>query len=337
MSKRVKILIILLVVLVLSMGGYLVYDKLFSKDAKDSDSSSSDTTKENQTKDQPSDSGKKDQDPNQYNWSTMKQGPYKDKVSYAIGSSLTSWTDSSKILAEHASVPDVLYKDGIIYIYFVDVSKDGVPEQTGLMTSSDQGQTWSNKQNIIINGIGDKVVADPAPYLMEDGRIRLYYFDISKTMIEGTEKNTIYSAISSDGINFTQEEGARFAYPNIFDPDVIKVGDTWRLYVGSEEKVLSATSIDGLTFTYEGIAYSNGSIPNVVYENNLYYLFTGGINISTSSDGKTFTKTSNRFDPGKPANDPGVAKISDGKYILVYKTSDIINKPSEPNNPSPTN
>ena len=327
MTKWVKVLIIMLVILVLGLGGYLVYDKFLSKNSQDSISTSSDTTKEttkeNQTKDQTSNSGNKSQYPNQYNWSTMKQGPYKDKISYAIGTSLTDWTDSGKTLVEHASVPDVIYKDGKLFVYFTDVSQDGVPEQIGLITSSDEGQTWSDKQNLTITNMGDKTPVDLAPMVLDDGRIRLYYFDISKTMTEGVEKNTIYSAISNDGINFTQEEGARFTYNNIFDPDVIKVGDTWRLYVGSERTVLSATSTDGLTFTYEGIAFTDGSIPNVVYENNLYYLFTDGISIATSVDGKTFSATSNSFDIGKLTADPGVAKITNGKYIMVYKTSDF--------------
>lgn len=322
MSKLVKVLIIVLVILVVGLGGYLAYDKFFSNDSV---SQSINTTKEDQTKDQNSNSNKKSTDPNQYNWSTMKQGPYKDKISYALGTSLTSWTDSGITLAEHASVPDVIYKDGKLFVYFTDVSKDGVPEQIGLITSTDEGQTWSAKQNLTIVNMGDKTPVDLAPMVLDDGRIRLYYFDISKTMTEGVEKNTIYSAISTDGVNFTQEEGSRFTHANIFDPDVVKVGDAWRLYIGSEQTTLTATSTDGLNFTYEGIACSEGSIPNVVYENNLYYLFTGGINIATSSDGKTFTKTSNRFaSKSGPANDPGVAKISEGKYILVYKTSDLI-------------
>lgn len=258
-----------------------------------------------------------------YNWSEMQQGPYKDMVMYATGTSLTSWTDSEKVIATHASVPDVIYKDSILYVYFVDVSEDGKPEQIGLLKSSDKGATWSVKQIISIAGLAEKVAVDPAPFVMDDGRIRLYYFDISKTRSEGTQNNSIYSAISTDGVNFTEESGVRFTYPDIYDPDVIKVGNIWRMYVGTAgQQVLSATSSDGLNFTYEGVALSGGAIPNVILENNLYYLFTGGIEISTSTDGITFTKTTSRFDSGGLTADPGVAKIGDGEYFMVYKTSD---------------
>lgn len=259
----------------------------------------------------------------QYNWSQMSEGPYRDRVSFATGTSLTSWQDSQIILSEHASVPDVILKDGTLYVYFVDVSEDGKPEQVGLLKSSDNGKNWSEKQIVTIKDLGNKVAVDPAPYLLDDGRIRLYYFDISKTRVEGTSNNSIYSAVSSDGVNFTEESGVRFKYPAIYDPDVIKVGDAWRMYVGTEDqKVLSATSQDGLTFTYEGVAYSGSSIPNVIYEDGTYYLFTGGIEIATSKDGKTFTKTSSRFDSGGLTADPGVAKLADGSFFMVYKTKE---------------
>jgi len=274
----------------------------------------------------------KGKDLNEFNWSQMEQGPYHDRVSFATGATLTDWTDSEKILAEHASVPDVLVKDATLYVYFVDVSQNGKPEQIGLLRSVDYGQTWEEKVFATIQGLGDKVAVDPAPMLLEDGRIRLYYFDIGSTKTQGTENNTIYSAISSDGINFTQETGFRFRKADIFDPDVVKIGDTWRMYVGTgNQQVLTAISQDGLTFTYEGVALNGGAIPNVVYENGTYYLFTGGIEISTSSDGETFTETGKRFDSGGPTNDPGVAKLSDGTYFMVYKTDDGTKKPQ--NNP----
>lgn len=266
---------------------------------------------------------KKAADPNQYNWSTMSQGPYRDRISFATGKSLTSWTNSGKILAEHASVPEVIVKDGTIYAYFVDVSEDGKAEQIGMISSSDKGSTWSSKQVINISGLGDKVAVDPDPYLLSDGRIRLYYFDISKTKIEGTKNNTIYSALSDDGVNFIEEQGSRFKYADIFDPEVIFDGKTWRMYVGtSDQKVLSATSSDGLSFTYEGVALTGGAIPNVVLENGTYYMFTGGIDISTSKDGKTFSKTSNRFDSGRLTADPGVVKLGENNYFMIYKTNE---------------
>lgn len=268
---------------------------------------------------------KKD-DANQFNWSTMNEGPYGDQISYATSTDLLNWTDSKEILAIHASVPGAVYRDGVIYVYFVDVSVDGIPERLGLIMSEDNAQTWTEKQYITIEGVGDKVPVDPAPYLLDNGQIRLYYFDIDEERsfnenADGTNK--IYSAVSTDGISFI-EEGVCFSKEGVYDPDVIRVDDVWRLYVGdiAGNKVVSATSSDGLSFVEEGTAFTGGAVPDVFFTDGTYYLYTAGIDISTSSDGSSFTKTPYRFESeiNPLTADPSVIERDDGIYMMVYKT-----------------
>ena len=259
----------------------------------------------------------------EYNWSKMSEGPYNDQVSFATSKDLLNWTDSDQVLAIHASVPDAIVKDGIIYTYFVDVSTDGYKEKIGLMKSSDSGKTWSQKVNATIKGLGTKTAVDPDPFLLPDGRIRLYYFDISTTKNDPhLQNNTIYSAISSDGVNFVEEEGYRLKYPAIFDSDVIKVVEGYRMYAGTnDQRVIYADSADGLTFNYQGVSLSGGAIPNVVIKDGKYYLFTGGVEISTSTDGKVFEKIGKRFQVlGSITADPGVIHLADGSYLMFYKT-----------------
>ncbi|OGL35727.1 hypothetical protein A3F65_03580 [Candidatus Saccharibacteria bacterium RIFCSPHIGHO2_12_FULL_47_16b] len=260
-----------------------------------------------------------------YNWSTMAQGPYNDRVSFATSSDLLNWKDSGQILAEHASVPDGIYKreNGTIYVYFVDVSQDGQPEKIGLIRSSDGGQTWTDRQFVTIQGLGDKIAVDPDPYLLTDGRIRLYFFDIADTRTPGNS-GKIYSALSDDGINFKLEQGIRLERPDgLFDPDVVWVDGTWYMYAGdgTGQKTIVATSSDGLNFSEKGVAYSEGAIPNVYYDGQQFFLYTGGINIATSSDGLKFNKTDNRFESsfGLTA-DPGVIYLGSNDYLMVFKT-----------------
>jgi len=268
-------------------------------------------------------------DDQQYNWSTMTDGPYRDKVSFATSTDLLTWADSEEILAEHASVPGAVYKDGIIYVYFVDVSEDGEPEQTGLIRSEDNGQTWLSKEHVIYEGIGDKVPVDPAPFLLDDGRIRLYYFDINeeRTSDDPERTNKIYSAVSTDGINFVQEDGIRFSKHGIYDPDVIEVNGVWRMYVGDIDgnMVISAISSDGLNFVEEGIAYSGGAVPDVFFKDGTYYLYVAGIDIATSQDGVSFSKTAYSFQSqlGGVTADPSVIELNDGTYIMLYKTKEL--------------
>lgn len=265
----------------------------------------------------------------EYSWSTMNEGPYMDSITFATSTNLTSWYPSGKILATHASVPGAVVKNDKIFVYFVDVTEDGVPEQTGLVSSEDNGRTWSTTQRVIIEGLGDHVVADPDPVLLDDGRIRLYYFDINESRLYAGEENTeapqrIYSAISDDGIHFTQENGVRLTRNGAFDPDVERDGDIWRMYVGTPDgqQVISATSSDGLNFSEEGVAFTGGGVPDVFYTEKLWYLFTSGISIATSKDGKTFSSTGHVFHaPGADLTaDPSVVQLNTGKYLMVYKT-----------------
>ncbi|NQV13112.1 MAG: exo-alpha-sialidase [Parcubacteria group bacterium] len=275
-----------------------------------------------------------------YNWPN-REGPYNNKISYATGTDLLSWTDSEETIAEHASVPGAVYRDGIIYVYFVDVSEECYPEALGLIKSTDNGATWSAKETAYIKDLGTKVTADPAPILLDDGRIRIYYFDISATPEPG-EDFKIYSAISQDGVNFIQEDGIRFSNPGTLDPDVIKVGATWRLYTGDIENdsTISATSTDGLNFTKEGTAFSGGAVPDVFYQDDTYYLYTAGINIATSPDGKSFTDTGKSFrtQMGVITADPSVIELDDESYLMLYKYQEGAPQgpgPGEPGGPQP--
>lgn len=263
----------------------------------------------------------------QYNWSTMQQGPYRDKVSYATSNDLLNWDDSGATLAEHASVPGAVYWNSVIYLYFVDVAEDGEPERLGVLTSSDEGQTWSNKQFAQIAGVGDKVPVDPDPFLTNDGKIRLYYFDIDEERSNPGEgrTNKIYSAVSDDGFIFREEDSVRFEKKGIFDPDVLYDGSIYRLFIGDIEgnQTILAKSSDGLNFTEEGVALDGGAVPNAFYDGDKYYLYTAGIDISTSPNGDTYTKTNNRFEKnGIITADPSVIQLKNGNYLMFYKFKD---------------
>ena len=265
-------------------------------------------------------------DPEDYQWSTMDAGPYRDKITYATSSDLVTWEDSGEILAEHSSVPGAVVKDGVIYVYFVDVSENGVPEKIGLITSSDKGQTWSDEQIAKISGTGQKVPVDPDPVLLDDGRIRLYYFDINVDKTPG-EPFRIYSAVSDDGLNFREEEGVRFEQDGTLDPSVLADDDViWYLYTGDIEnnQVYVATSSDGLNFVDPQIAYRDSAVPDIFKHGVDYYLYTAGIEISKSTDPLSFPPAQDIFTSslGMVTADPSVIEVSEGNYLMFYKFSE---------------
>ncbi len=269
--------------------------------------------------------------PGEMNWSTMQEGPYRDSITYALSSDLLTWSPRKVILADHASVPAAVVKGDTIFVYFVDVSTDGVPEQLGMVQTNDEGATWTERQILTIDGLDDKAPADPDPVLLDDGRIRLYFFDINEARVtkpaSGIEPpNKIYSAISDDGVHFTMEDGVRFERggTGIFDPDVNLYDGVWYLYGGVSEgnQVVYATSSDGLTFTEAGVAYTGGGVPDVYFHDGTYYLYTAGINIATGTTPTSFTDTGNSFrdpDSAGATADPSVVPLSNGFYLMVYK------------------
>ncbi len=316
MKKGTRVILSLLVVVAMALGAVSSISCGEKKEAK----------KETEEEPEPR------KDYQMYNWSTMKDGPYKDNVSYATSNDLLNWTDSGKVLAEHASVPGAVIKDGVIYIYFVDFSEDGLPEQLGMIKSTDDGSTWSERKILKVKGIGDKIIVDPAPFLLEDGRIRIYYLDFSQRPgpNDPTFKSKIYSAISKDGENFTQEDWVRFTHDDTFDPDVIKVGDEWNMYAGNVlmgtdlNRVILAVSSDGLNFQEEGVAFEGGSVPDVFLKDGTYYLYTAGIDIATSPDGRSFVSTGQSFHTslGQVTADPSVIELGNGQYMMIFKFSE---------------
>lgn len=86
-------------------------------------------------------------------------------------------------------------------------------------------------------------LADPTAALLDDGRIRLYLF---------AQDVGVVGAVSTDGLDFTEEPGVRVSGPDGGQPRIWRLPDgRWRLYVTKIQEIVSYTSADGLTFTLD--------------------------------------------------------------------------------------
>ncbi|QQG46552.1 MAG: peptidoglycan-binding protein [Candidatus Niyogibacteria bacterium] len=190
---------------------------------------------------------------------------------------------------------------------------------------------WTKDSGIRISG--GQV---PYVYKLKDGRYRMYYC--------GTN-GSIMSAISSDGLNFQTESGARLSpiYGDfeavICDPTLVELSDgRFRLYykgantggVPAIHKVFSAISSDGLNFEREGLVIDSektddqswASVPEAIKLSDgrvrLYYVSRacgrGCIVSAISSDGLNFTKEETKI---YDYVDPSVTQLSDGRFFLV--------------------
>jgi hypothetical protein len=84
-------------------------------------------------------------------------------------------------------------------------------------------------------------LADPTTAVLDDGRIRLYAY---------AQGIGIVSAVSDNGLTFTEEPGVRIPGIEAGQPRVWRLPDgRWRLYVSKMMEIASFTSEDGLIFT----------------------------------------------------------------------------------------
>lgn len=136
---------------------------------------------------------------------------------------------------------------------------------------------WEDGGVAIAGKFADADVVD-----ISDGKFRMYYS--VEPEVPGN-KLEVYSATSSDGINWTKEEGVRKTFATF--PDVMKLDDgKYRMYFQNAGVIKSATSTDGLNFTDE----KGERIPK---EETGYSLENVGAQTTT--------------------------KLDDGTYLMVYR------------------
>jgi len=239
-------------------------------------------------------------------------GPWNHRVMSATLSNGLTWVKDDRIIADQASVPDaILDKDGNIRVYYVDWYNGHVIS----VALSHDGVSWIYKKTTIQGEVAGSQEAispvDPDIVLLADGRYRLFYMYAGK----------IYSAISNYGINFVKEDGVRYQHETtVYDPDVVKMGDVWRMFVSLGLRNLSTVSNDGLSFSRENELPFDGSVScTIPLENGyrMYYMRQGSISSSFSSDGGNWVSEGLMLDN---AGDPTVIKLPNGTYKMFYKT-----------------
>jgi hypothetical protein len=250
------------------------------------------------------------------------------------------FTDSSTTLSALASVPEMIqlgtalgtYNAGDMLLYYVDFSdfENAGDETISLRHSTDDGTTWSVASGTTFTGqqnAGANV--DPSLVQLSDGSLRLYFFGseiVRSSDAEATDENVIYSAVSTDGVNFTVEDGERFSKSSITDPEVIHFNDQWIMYYSEGETSGIATSTDGLTFTDVG-SWDGGGVPGAYVEGGslvrIYGCQNGVINANISNDGISFADagatSSVLSSTGTIVCDPSPVILPSGQVIMAYK------------------
>ena len=268
-------------------------------------------------------------------------GPFYHKVYEDTSSDGLNFSQNGKLILDKASVPDVVKtNDGKLYIYAVDGAGRS---NSGVMAaiSKDSGITWE-QGSVKIKSEDEKMsAADPQAVLQDDESIRLFYLvatglpDKKDGQPVNINQGTfmIKSALSEDGINFIEEKGIRYQSvgEQITDPDVIKIGNKWYMYLSKGPELIATVSDDGNTFNFLQSIRSTGSVSKTVPTDNgqfRQYFCRNGISSATSADGLNWIDDSDiriEQDSNQIVCDPSPVKINNN-WLMFYKVQELTQK-----------
>ena len=213
-------------------------------------------------------------------------------------------------------------------LYYVS----GRPAEHGIWVSRETPDgKYTRGTKVLLDGVFDGNAVDPDLIMLPNGKIRMYYFKgyfVSQPP-PNAGPNPIYSAVSSDGVNFTVERQV-FAYDNIFDPSVIDLGNNQCLMACTQmanmsvNTVLARSTDGGQTFTYEATLQNTG-VPELHRFDDgkvrLYYGGPDGIMSKVSQDGgRTWTQEQgSRCKVQGFIGDPGVYQTDPQSWWLFVK------------------
>ena len=247
-----------------------------------------------------------------------------------------SWEKDSGSRITDGSVPFVhKLEDGKVRLYYCN--SEGI-----LSAVSNDGLNFAKEQGVRISlGTGFELqVCDPTIVDLSDGKIRMYYKGAnSQSGGPGQSIHKIYSAISSDGLNFVKE-GLRIdsetsgdnGWASVPDAIVLSDGRVRMYYVTAAEMehgIGSAISSDGLNFEKEpGMRVENLVDPALVKMGDKYLLFAASIDerFSQVPKGIYYLESSDGLDFGEPravfqtdnVYDPSVLKIDENTVRVFY-------------------
>lgn len=202
-------------------------------------------------------------------------------------------------------------------------------DRVAVKFSNDSGATWTDPVPVVVNNLPSNYQRpfDPTLVITDDGRIRMFFSSGQSTMIDSSI-NT-YSATSDDGINYTLDPGVRFSMPEgpVIDPAVIRFRNLWHLEnpAGAPaEGAYHNISGDGLNYSRVSNINSDAShnwtgnyVVNDTNELRFYGTGASGTTIwySSSPNGGEWSSYVHTNIHG---GDPGVVKVSDNNYIMIY-------------------
>lgn len=185
------------------------------------------------------------------NWRIYAFAQKKGIVSATSKDGLEFTAEAGARLGDGAGMPRVMQlEDGRLRLYFIDGGGVGSAiSSDGLTFTKEAG-----KRILAPAGVKD-ISGISTPVKLKDGKWHVYFSDLPRPG-DGVKPHYIYSATSSDLMNWTLDDGYRIGGGKVATsgehPDVRLADDgTLVLYyfINDTKKLVTSTSTDGLTFS----------------------------------------------------------------------------------------
>lgn len=259
---------------------------------------------------------------------------------------------------ERAGVPTIArLRDGRLLAAFQHFPV-GAPDRFDKIAaaiSSDEGRTWSSPETIRFAGLPEGMMRpfDPTLVALPDGRVRLYFTGNYHRRPEESAP-AIYSAVSSNGVDFVVESGARFAVEGrvVVDCAVVLHQGVFHLYApdnGAFSRRLSPSDSPRLGVGYHAISHDGltfSRLPDVRVDGARRWLGNagsigrglvfwgtedggppepggrrGGLWRAVSRDGQSWTDV-HSVDAVEGA-DPAAVPLRDGSWLLLVTSPPV--------------
>jgi hypothetical protein len=200
-------------------------------------------------------------------------------------------------------------------------------DKVAVRFSSDDGKTWRGPEVIRVKGLPERMrfPFDPTLVPLPDGRVRLYFTSLRGRRFE-EDRPAIYSAISSNGVDYVFEPGVRFGIEGrpVIDCAVALHKGVFHLFAPNEMGTgYHATSRDGLSFVRTNDVRIDGRrrwLGNAQSDGKQITFFgtaddpRSSLWMATSNDGHEWKIIESPILKGA---DPGAVRTEDGGLIVI--------------------
>lgn len=240
---------------------------------------------------------------------------------------------NTTIFQDSSGVPSAIQWKGdtiiCVFQWFRQPINSATWDKVAVKFSYDAGLSWTSPKPINITGFPSNYQRpfDPTITKINNDSLRIYYSSSVGMPMPGADSiiNT-YSSLSTDGVNYTYEPGARFDHPTFkaIDPAVVYFNNDWHSSAPAgapQDGAFHATGSDGINFATQSNYTSNAQhnwTGNFLIDDSTHLRFYGSGSLlwfNTSTDGFNWQGYTNTNVQG---GDPSVVKTGNGAYFIIY-------------------